>query len=258
MKHLAERKPDSHKGQNGIVLCIVGSKQYHGAAVFAAKTASLFVDLIYVLSEKENLPILKKASLEFIVSELTLKNARKFAEKADSILIGPGLDANNEDKKIINYLLKNFRHKKFILDASALCLADKKLLSKNCVLTPHAAEFKKMFKAEATAENAKKFAKKYNCIIVLKSNINIISDGKSIYHNLTGNAGLTTGGTGDVLAGMLAAFACKNDLKQASLAAIFLNGFAGDILKEQRGYAFNAENLMQILPFAKKFCEDNY
>ena len=88
------------------LFCALGSKQYHGAAVFAAKTASLFVDLIYVLSEKENLPILKKASLEFIVSELTLKNARKFAEKADSILIAPGLDANNEDKKIINYLLK--------------------------------------------------------------------------------------------------------------------------------------------------------
>ena len=92
---------------------------------------------------------------------------------------------------------------------------------------------------------------------VLKSDINVISDGKSIYHNNTGNAGMTTGGTGDVLAGLIVAFAAKNELLHASLAAIFLNGFAGDILKEQRGYAYNAENLMQMLPFAKKFCEDN-
>ncbi|PIU21776.1 MAG: NAD(P)H-hydrate dehydratase, partial [Candidatus Diapherotrites archaeon CG08_land_8_20_14_0_20_34_12] len=229
-----------------------------GSAVFAAKTASLFCDLIYVLSVKENIPILKKASPEFIVSETNLKNAKKFAEKADSILIGPGLEANSKNKKLLNFLLKNFKHKKFILDASALYLADKKLLSKNCAITPHAAEFKKMFKAEATAENAKKFAKKYSCIVALKSGINVISDGKLIYHNVTGNAGMTTGGTGDVLAGLIAAFACKNELLHASLAAIFLNGFAGDILKAQRGYAFNAENLMQMLPFAKKFCEDNY
>ena len=160
--------------------------------------------------KRKNLPILKKASLEFIVSELTLKNARKFAEKADSILIGPGLDANNEDKKIINYLLKNFRHKN-----SFWMLPHFALLTKNCCprivsLLRMLQNLKKCLK-QKQLQKCQEICQKYNCIIVLKSNINIISDGKSIYHNLTGNAGLTTGGTGDVGGGRAASGAAVKD-----------------------------------------------
>lgn len=256
VKFLVERKSSSHKGENGIVLVLAGSKLYHGAAVFSSKAASLFCDLVYVLSEKENLSILKKASPVFIVSELNKKSVQEFAQKADAILIGPGLAINSKNKKLTNFLLKNFKNKKFVLDASAFSLLNKKLLSKNCVLTPHRGEFKKLFKAEPTEKNVLKFAKQFNCNILLKAPIDLFSDGKEIYYDLSGNAGLTTGGTGDLLAGTLAAFACKNDLLQASLAAVFLIGFAGDLLKAEIGMNFNAENVFFALPEAKEICEE--
>lgn len=256
VKFLAKRKETSHKGENGSVLILAGSKQYHGAAVFAGKAASLFSDLVFLLSEKENLPILKKASAEFIVSELNQKSVQEFVQKSNSILIGPGLAINSKNKKITNYLLKNYKNKKFILDASAFSLINKKLLSKNCILTPHRKEFKKLFRKEPSEKNVLSCAKKFNCNILLKSPIDLFSDGKNLYFNFSGNSGLTTGGTGDLLAGTLAAFACKNNLTHSALAAIFLIGFTGDLLKSERGLTFNAENVFFALPEAKKICEE--
>ncbi|MFH1256968.1 MAG: NAD(P)H-hydrate dehydratase [Candidatus Diapherotrites archaeon] len=253
VKFLAQRKAGSHKGENGKVLIVAGSKKWHGAALFSGITASRLVDLVFFATEKENVSVVKKFSPEFIVSEL--KEAEKIAKGADAVLVGPGLPLDKKTKKTVNGLLKKFgASKKFVLDASALHLLDKKLLTKNCCLTPHAGEFKVLFGVAATEANVKAMAKKFGCAILLKGEVDLVSDGKRVYRNFSGNAMMTSGGTGDVLAGLLVGFAAKNDLLHSALAAAFLNGFAGDLLLEEKGEMFNADDLMDKLSEAKKFC----
>lgn len=255
VKFLQKRNPKSHKGENGIVLIVAGSKQYHGASIYAGKAASLFADLVYFLTEKENIPYIKKASPEFIVSEISLKNFEKLAHKSDAILIGPGLSTTQRNKRVLAYALRNFIDKKFVLDASALHMLNKKQLNKGCLLTPHSNEFKALFSCDATPQNTLAMAKKYNCNILLKAPVDIISDGTSLYYNFSGNALLTAGGTGDCLAGIAAAFSTKNPLLDSALAAAFLVGFTADLLALKRS-GLNASMLIDSLPEAKKFCEE--
>ncbi|MDD5162630.1 MAG: NAD(P)H-hydrate dehydratase [Candidatus ainarchaeum sp.] len=249
-KKLKKRSPKSHKCQNGLVLIIAGSKQYQGSLVFSAKTASRLADLIFACTAKENIPIIKKISPELIVHPM--KDSLKLAEKADSILIGPGLEKNQKNKLLIKKILKKFWNKKTILDATALRLISPENLHSNCCVTPHAKEFLALFHEKPSKKTVFRNAQKNNCIIVAKSPIDFISNGKKIFCNSTGNPGMTTGGTGDTLAGLIAGFAAKNSLLESALAACYLNGFAGDLLFKERGFMFNAEDLMEKLPIAYK------
>ena len=255
VKFLAERKPNSHKGDNGKVLVIAGSKQYHGAAFFAALAASRIVDLVYFASIKENLQLAKAYSSEFIV--LPLEDAPKQIKKVDTCIIGPGLEISEENKKLVEGLIKN-KNKKFVLDASALHMISPNKLHKNCCVTPHSKEFQALFKKKATERTVKEMAKKYKCIIVLKGRTDLISDGKHLWKNFSGNAGMTTGGTGDILAGLIGGFAARNSLFEAALAGTFLIGFTADMLKKKMDYMYNASDVLEALPLAKKICEDNY
>jgi len=248
---LAKRKFNSKKGDNGSVLIIAGSKQFHGAEILAAKAASFFSDLVFVLTEKENISIAKKATPVIIVSELSKSNIKKFITQSDAILIGPGLSINSKNKKSINSTIKNFPNKKFVLDASALRMINPKLLHKNCLVTPHADEFRSLFKSEPSQVSVLANAKKFNCNILLKGSADLISDGTKIYKNETGNSLLTAGGTGDVLAGTAAAFSSKNSLIESALATAFLVGFTGDQIAKTRA-GLNAELLLEELPKAMK------
>jgi len=256
IRSLTKRKLNSKKRDNGSILIIAGSKQFHGAEILAAKAASLFADLVFVLTEKENIPFAKHATPVIIVSELTKSNINKFLSKSDSILFGPGLSVNKKNKFLINSTIKNFPKKKFVLDASALRLVQAKSLHKNCLVTPHADEFRALFKSEPSQASVLANAKKFHCNILLKGPVDFISDGKKLYKNETGNPLLTAGGTGDVLAGTAAAFASRNPLLESALAAAFLIGFAGDqIAKTSAG--LNAELLLEELPRAMKKLNSN-
>jgi NAD(P)H-hydrate epimerase len=167
------------------------------------------------------------------------------AEKADAILIGPGLGTDEETKSLTGDLLKKFPDKKFILDADAFTGLDKKLLGTNCIVTPHKEEFRELFGINASKESVLEMAKKYNCIVVLKGAEDYVSNGEKLMVNTTGNAGMTKGGTGDVLAGLIAALSCKNDLLLAACAGVFINGLAGDRLKEKVSYYYNASDLIE-------------
>ena len=258
VKFLQHRKKRTHKGENGIVLVVGGSKQFHGALVYAALAVSRLVDLVLVSTSKENIPVIKKYSPEFIVSDLN--SAKKRIKRADSVLIGPGLGESTSAKSIVNALLKlsspKKLDKKIILDASALRLLDKKLLHRNCVLTPHKNEFETLFRTNANTKNVKAMAKKHKCIVVLKGPVDLISDGKETYKNFSGNEGMTTGGTGDILSGLTAGFAAKNELLHSALAGTFLVGLAGDLLKAEKGLMYNASDLVKKLPEAKRLCEN--
>lgn len=90
-------------------------------------------------------------------------------------------------------------------------------------------------------------AGKYNCVIVLTGPVDYISDGKELYENKTGNVGMTKGGTGDVLAGLVGGLMATNDLLISAQAGVYLNGLVGDKLYEKKGTFYNAEDLISKL-----------
>lgn len=249
LKHLFRPPRNSHKGDNGILLIIGGSAKYHGAPWYAIEIASKIVDLIYYYSVPENMKLIneiKRKTPAFIT--ITRNELNETIKKSDAILIGPGWGVTPENRRILNRLLKNNKDKKFVLDADALKMIDKKLLSKNCLVTPHAGEFEKLFGVKASQKNAVKMAKRYQCQIVLKGVKDIICSPSRCFYNVTGNQGMSKGGTGDVLAGLIAALACKNDLLLAGKIGALINGLAGDNLYKKVGLNYNAWDLIQAIP----------
>lgn len=249
--------PHSHKGDNGKLLIIGGSERYHGALLLATKIAGKIVDMVYVSSMPENNELIKKLKsklAEFIT--VPRKDAIQFAKQVDAILIGPGMGTSGGTKSITHALLKKYSKKKTILDADALNIVDKKLLHANCILTPHKKEFKTLFGKNATKENVKAMAKKYNCIIVLKGKTDLIASPFEFKTNSTGNAGMTKGGTGDVLAGLIAALATVNENFLAASAGTFINGLAADRLYKRVSYYYSASELIKEIPQTIKWCEN--
>jgi len=242
----------AHKGQNGVLTVIGGSKKYHGAPLYAIEAAAPFVDLIYFHSpEKDNhwiLRQLKPKSKAFITVE-GKSGLLAAVAKSDAVLMGNGLEENAANKALVNGLLRSFPNKVFLLDAGAMMLTDPKLFFGRAVLTPHAGEFKRRFGLPASAKNARIMAAKTGCVILLKGAIDVITDGQSEWQNVTGNAGMTRGGTGDVLAGLVAALATQNDAYLAAQAGAFLNGLAGDLVAKKHR-VFTADDVAHALPEA--------
>ncbi len=245
-------KSTSHKGQNGVVLIIGGSKTYHGAPVLAAKGAVRFCDLVYFASLKENNRLMMKmkgASANIIAVP---KNKFSFAlNHSDCILIGNGMDVSNKTRKAVERVLKS--KKKCIIDAAALRVLPLKLLHKKVILTPHIGEFKSAFGIAANEKNAKKMSKKHNCTILLKGRQDIVSSQGKLVKIKGGNAGMTKGGTGDVLAGLCAALfsRCDNPMKAAYTASL-INKKAGERCHHKYKHSFSSEDLAEELAAAAK------
>lgn len=121
------------------------------------------------------------------------------------------------------------------------------------ILTPHRGEFQRLFDVEANEENAMKVAKSHGLTLIVKGMEDVITDGERVKVNRTGNAGMTVGGTGDVLAGVAGAiFAINDDPFKAGVASAFITGFAGDMCFEEKGYTFTALDVVKKLPYAIK------
>ncbi|MCX8163044.1 MAG: NAD(P)H-hydrate dehydratase [Candidatus Micrarchaeota archaeon] len=240
-------KPNSHKGQNGILLIVAGSKTYFGALYFSIKAAVRFCDLVYVYSP-ENKKYIRQLKLEPNIIMIDKKQLPKIIEKADAFLVGPGLEEKNKTKKITNLLLKT--KKPIVLDALAIKLANKRFFGPNVVLTPHKKEFENCFMLKANLKNATKVAEKYNIVLILKGQQDIICSKDFCKINKTGNAGMTKGGTGDCLAGLCAALLTKNEPFLSASAAAFLNGYAADLLFKKYRFYYTAEELAKSLALA--------
>lgn len=257
VKVLQKPAATSHKGDNGQVLVIGGSQYFHGAPVLASQAASKIVDLVYFSSTAQNNEVVKKMKAKLadfmVVPRIGLE---KIIKKVDVILIGPGLGVTEEGRKITNSLLKKYKNKKIVIDADALKMVDKKLLNKNCIVTPHRQEFKILFGVTGSEQTVKKMAKKYKCTIVLKGSIDFISTADEFKFNRTGNVSMTKGGTGDVLAGLIAGLAATNELFLAASAGAFINGLAGDRLNKRVSHYYNASDLVKEIPNTIKWALD--
>lgn len=245
---LNKPNPDSHKGENGRVLVIAGSKKYHGALLMTIKTASRIVDMVYVHSVAENLELIKdlKSKISTYIG-VSKKELWDTIELVDTIIIGPGLEENRFNKKFTDKILKKYPEKKIVVDATALWYVNPKLLHKNSVVAPHSREFEHVFKCDPNSDNVLKMAKCHNCLIALTGKEDYISDGENLWVNKTGNVGMTKGGTGDVLVGIIGGLLATNDTLTSILAGVYLNGFVGDKLKKKKGTFYNAEDLIEEL-----------
>lgn len=245
LKQLKRPDAKSHKRDNGVVLVIAGSDKYHGALLLCLRALSRIVDMVYVHSVARNLKIIDKLKREmatFIaVSETELN---KIIDQADLILMGPGLEESKKNLDLIESILEKNKNKKIVIDATSLWQLNPEWLHQNCIITPHKKEFEKLFGVSAIPQNVLKMASNYGCVILLKGESDYISDGNIIYENQTGNAGMTKGGTGDVLAGLVAGLYAKNNSFLSALAGAYINGLAGDRLYEKKSFYYDAEDLV--------------
>ncbi len=251
----------SHKGQNGKLLLIGGSKLFHAASLWSLKVASRIVDMVFYSSVPENNQIVQKAKEEFrdgiVVKRSQLES---YINEADCILIGPGLprkegqeEGDDDTKELTERLLKTYPGKRWVIDGGSLQVIDPEILPKNSIVTPHQGEFKKLFGIKAYPENELEMAKKYNCVILLKGEKDIACPPAGGCIGVSGgNAGMTKGGTGDVLAGLVAALYCKNDAFLSACAGSYINKKAGESLYERVGPYFNASDLADEIPKVMK------
>lgn len=249
LKNLYIPPRGSHKGQNGKLLIVGGSHLFHAASLWALTVASRIVDLVHYSSIPENNEIVQKAKEEFrngIV--VRRKDVESYIKEDDCILIGPGMERVRETEQLTNALLKKYPSKQWVIDAGALQMLDLSAIPKNAILTPHHGEFRGLTKKEDPQE----FAKQHDCIVLLKGEQDIAASPSQLRVIEGGNAGMTKGGTGDVLAGLVAALACKNDPFLATIAGSFINKKAGDELYEKVGPYFNATDLANQIQLTMK------
>lgn len=245
LKSVKKPEAKSHKGQNGRILVIAGSEKYHGALLLALQTTSRIVDMVYVHSSDNNLPLIEQLKSELSTFISIGKNSLKETiDIVDSILIGPGLPENGETIALVHDILHDYPEKHIVVDATALWHVKPDCLHTNAIVTPHSREFENVFECEPNADNALAMAKKYGCTVVLKGKSDFVSNGDDLWENTTGNVGMTKGGTGDVVAGTIAALAATNDPLVSAQAGIYLTGLAGDRLYERVGTFYNTEDVI--------------
>ena len=268
---LKKRTLDSHKGSNGHILIFAGSVGKSGACIMAAKSAlksGAGLVSCAVFSEINNIietNLIEAMSIPLDSKKNILKTLIKSAKKKQAIIIGPGLGQNKETKKISLDFIKNTKIP-IIIDADALnfIAENKSILKKlnpNTVLTPHPKEMARLIDIDVQNlqknrfEIAKKFATKYKIHLVLKGAKTIIaSPNGSVFINTSGNSGMATGGMGDVLCGIIASFIAQGyDICDSCQIAVFLHGFAGDILYKKIGaIGFLPTELINFIPIARE------
>lgn len=269
LKQLSLPAKDSHKGENGKLMIIGGSKLFHGASLWALTVASRIVDMVYYSSVAENQKLaeyLERSLYSFIL--VPNGKEEEYIAETDAVLIGPGMvrgtaeytgtgESGQETAQKVKFLLNKFPQKQWIIDAGALQaieLSDLQQLN-TPIITPHTGEFERLFEVslketsfEERIDIVAQEAKLRGIVIVLKGQIDIVASAQKVILNKNGNEGMTKGGTGDVLAGLIAALACKNDPFTAAAVGAFINGLAGDELYQKVGPLFNADDLAKKVP----------
>lgn len=244
MRSLYVPLPQSRKGDNGRLLIIGGSRQYHGAPVFSLLAARRFVDLLYFQPAERDAHLI--TAVKMIPEAIVVKDSKSPAirGKLDCVLFGIGLGAAKAKLPTLGH-----GSTKLVIDGDGLKLVKGKI-PKGAILTPHENEFRMLFGLDGSEANVQAMARRHGCAILKKGTPDIISDGVRIATNDVHNQGMTKGGTGDVLAGLLAALACKNPAFESAVAAAYINGLAGNMLKKRYGYNFCASDLANALPGA--------
>ncbi|MCL4389022.1 NAD(P)H-hydrate dehydratase [Candidatus Marsarchaeota archaeon] len=269
------RIADANKLSHGRVL-IIGGTAFSGGAELAGfgssnAMAALLTGTGYVTLALPKGPaeIARSKVAAPIVVDVDWKDVAKCMAtlanvKHDSLVVGPGMVPDEHSKEMMKRILKmeTAAGKRIVVDAGAIrCLAgQKKLLGKNVVITPHDSEFRALAGVATAnrtlterAKNAMKFAKDSGCIVLLKGHETIVTDGNLIKINRAKSSALATMGTGDVLSGMLGAYAALHkNLFESAVAAAYVHSAIGDRLYAERGLHISAEDVVAAIPSVLK------
>ncbi len=275
LPRLPARRPDAHKGGCGRVLVVAGSRGMTGAAALCASGAVRGgAGLVTCATPRECYPIVAAHVMEALFAPMpqtpagTLAPAaarllRERAAACDVVALGPGLSTHPGTARCVSAFLPGLR-KPCVVDADALNLLARgpgpiDRIGAPVVLTPHPGEMARLAgstiaKVQADREGvARRFAEDLGCVVLLKGRGTVVTDGRRVRINRTGNPGMATGGCGDVLTGLIAALIGQGlpPLDAAVLGA-HLHGLAGDLAVKARGVmtGLAASDLLAFLPAA--------
>lgn len=272
---LPKRKEDSHKGDYGRVGIIGGSRGMTGAPYLTTMAALRSgTGLVYTLIPKTLEDIMAIKLTEAIIvgvddnkgdfSKNSISELLDFIKKLDGLAIGPGFGVSDDRLEIIEKIFESFQGP-IVLDADGInCIAKKPdiLLKRKgiTVMTPHPGELANFLgnTVKEVQDNriyySKYVSQKYNIITILKGNNTIVAKGEQIFINSTGNPGMATGGSGDILTGMVISFICQgNSPFDSSVLGVFSHGLAGDMARDDKGdYGLIAMDILEYIPKALK------
>ncbi len=271
------RGKDTHKGTFGHLFVLSGALGKTGAAVLAGKAAlKMGAGLVTVGTPQSCLPIIARSMPELMTEPLPETSSRTLSVEAmediqillkgkDAVLIGPGISTHESTTELVLSLLPQLKIP-VVLDADALNIVSEKpevlkKMSHPVILTPHPGEFARVLHASTKTVLKEKLtlapqlAQDYGVYLILKGYKTLVAcpDGR-VYINPTGNPGMATAGSGDVLSGMIAAMMMQeSSLVDALLASVYVHGLSGDIAAERVGEkSLTAGNLIARLPSAIK------
>jgi len=270
------RKPDGHKGDFGKLFVLAGSTGMTGAAAMAAKSALRSgCGLVKVGCPRTVLPLLATLVMEATSHPLPdvakkgalalrgLGEARVLASEHDAVAVGPGLGQHHETRELVRrFMLK--LDKPAVVDADGLNalvghLEVLKEAEGRTILTPHPGEFKRLAGETVPSDIheridvSRKFAHDHNVVLVLKGSPTVVADPSGVcYVNSTGNCGMATGGSGDVLTGAIGSFLAQGrSCLDAALCGVYFHGLAGDLAAEElTERAVIAGDMIDFLPEA--------
>lgn len=267
-----ERDGSSHKGNNGSVLIVGGSMNYHGAPAIAGLASfGAGSDLVYIAAPESAAGAVKSVSPDLIVKSLNgdhlslshLDEILELVDKVDAVVLGPGSSVNEDTSKLFNVLVTKIK-KPVVLDADGLKQVDISLIKnkENIVLTPHLAEFNSFFntnmklnidsydfeKVNKNISSFQRIIKDINGSVVVKGKYDLVLSGNNFRINRSGNAGMTVGGTGDALTGIIASLlAIGLSPFDSACLGVFINGLAGEKAYEEHGFGFSASEMISYI-----------
>ena len=269
---LPKRRPESHKGEYGRLLVIGGSSRYTGAPALVGLAALRSgVDLVTIAAPAEAANIISSFSPDLITIKLPCRDLEPAAlpelegefERSTAVVVGSGLGTMASTRDAVIELARKLRGENpslpALFDADGLkALAGERTLFKGMpwVLTPHAREFEVLTGVDLPLDvkgrlgHVKAAAGELGCTLLLKAYIDVIAGPNGeVKLNYTGNPGMTVGGTGDVLAGIVGAFLSQGAKPfRAAVAGAWTCGRAGDICYKDKGYEFIASDVVEKLP----------
>jgi hydroxyethylthiazole kinase-like uncharacterized protein yjeF len=280
---LPERKSNGHKGSFGDVLFIAGAANYFGAPALAAisflkagggysrlaapksvvpSVASLCSEIVFAPQEETSSGSMALANLDGLLA---------LSHTVDMVVMGPGLSLDEEVQELVQKLVVQI-HKPLLIDGDGLTAISKDMtiLGKRkapTLLTPHLGEMARMTGRtveEVSADKIailQKYAKSWNALIVLKGPHSLIgTPDERVFVNLSGNSGMATAGSGDVLTGTIAAMTgLGQSLREAVRTGVFLHGLSGDMTAEEKGEdGITAQDILDMLPGAVKMYRNKY
>lgn len=264
---LLYREPDGHKGTFGKVLVLAGSVGMCGAAYLAGGAAyAAGAGMVKICTAEQNRQIIQTLLPEALYGTWDEKTLKESAEWCDAIVAGPGIGQGEDALRALEYLLGAGRQRDLpiVLDADGLNLigthpGTKDMLYERCVFTPHMLELSRMtgkspdVLKEQPFRTAEEFSRDYPGTLVWKDACTVVrcTQGE-VYLNQSGNDGMATAGSGDVLAGLLGGLLASGiDPGQAVPLGVYLHGAAGDAARERKGgHAMTARDILEGIPMA--------